>query len=243
MRWKGEVRRGMAEKIHAAFEKHKLSHSVIRLVIDSPGGSVREGERVIRVLQAIKATHRLSTVVMPGKRCGSMCVFIYVQGEKRFAAPASIWLFHEVSRSDKHTRKIYALDRGQWVLCDRFTDSTLAYQGYLGDVEISLLRALERVTIAGLRPDLTFILDIDPEIGMARAAKRRGQEVPDRFEAEGISFHRRLRDAYRQIAANEPDRCVVIDAAANVTSIASRIAGVVMDRFGLQEAPLEVYIP
>ena len=114
MRWKGEVRRGMAEKIHAAFEKHKLSHSVIRLVIDSPGGSVREGERVIQVLQTIKATHRLSTVIMPGKRCGSMCVFIYVQGEKRFAAPASIWLFHEVSRSDKHTRKIYALDRGQW---------------------------------------------------------------------------------------------------------------------------------
>ncbi len=114
MRWKGQVRRGMAEKIHAAFERHKSSYRTIRLILDSPGGSVREGERVIEVLQDIKATHRLYTVVMPGKRCGSMCVFIYVQGQKRFAAPASIWLFHEVSRSDKHTRKIYELDRAQW---------------------------------------------------------------------------------------------------------------------------------
>lgn len=146
---------------------------------------------------------------------------------------------------DDHVRSVIApaLIRGRWVLCDRFTDSTLAYQGYLGDVDINLLRAMERVTIAGLRPDLTFILDIDPEIGMARAAKRRGQEVPDRFEAEGISFHQRLRDAYRQIAAGEPDRCVVIDAAADVTSIARHIAGIVMERFALHNAPLEVYIP
>lgn len=147
---------------------------------------------------------------------------------------------------DDHVRSVIApaLIRGQWVLCDRFTDSTLAYQGYLGDVEISLLRAMDRVTIAGLRPDLTFILDIDPEIGMARAATRRGQEAPDRFEAEDISFHRRLREAYRRIAADEPDRCVVVDAASDAISISIRIAAIVVDRFGLRdEAPLEVYIP
>jgi hypothetical protein len=75
---------------------------------------VHEGERVIALLQTIKKTHRLYTGVLAGKKCGSMCVFIYVQGQKRFAAPASIWLFHEVSRTDKHTHKIYELDREQW---------------------------------------------------------------------------------------------------------------------------------
>ena len=181
----------------------------------------------------------------PGGSPGAEIVrHLVLSGMGKILGSAGEALLFAAARDD-HVRSVIApaLIRGQWVLCDRFTDSTLAYQGYLGDVEISLLRALERVTIAGLRPDLTFILDIDPEIGMARAAKRRGQEVPDRFEAEGISFHRRLRDAYRQIAADEPDRCVVIDAAADVPSIASRIAGIVMDRFGLQEAPLEVYIP
>ena len=114
MTWRGIVRPGMAKVIRAAFEKHKDSYRVIEFIINSPGGSVREGERVIEVLQDIEKTHRLYTTVLPGKTCGSMCVFIYVQGQKRFAAPASIWLFHEVSRSDKRTHKIYELDRPQW---------------------------------------------------------------------------------------------------------------------------------
>ena len=114
MTWTGAVRPGMTEKIRAAFDKHKNSFRVIEFVIDSGGGSVREGERVIGILQDIKKTHRLYTGVLAGKRCGSMCVFIYMQGQKRFAAPASIWLFHEVSRSDKHTHEIYELDRAQW---------------------------------------------------------------------------------------------------------------------------------
>ncbi|MEI9899070.1 MAG: ATP-dependent Clp protease proteolytic subunit [Hyphomicrobium sp.] len=114
MTWRGEVRPGMAKVIRAAFDKYKDRFHVIELILDSPGGSVHEGEKVIAVLQQIKKTHRLITIVMPGKRCGSMCPFIYMQGQKRFAAPASIWLFHEVSRSDKRTHKIYELDRAQW---------------------------------------------------------------------------------------------------------------------------------
>jgi hypothetical protein len=114
MTWTGAVRPGMARAIRAAFDKHKDSFRVIKFVVDSGGGSVREGERVIDVLQDIKKTHRLYTGVLAGKRCGSMCVFIYIQGQKRYAAPASIWLFHEVSRTDKRTHKIYELDREQW---------------------------------------------------------------------------------------------------------------------------------
>lgn len=121
MSWDGEIRRGMAKVIRTAFEQHKDQFKVIEFVINSGGGSVREGEQVIAVLQEIKKTHRLYTGVRAGRRCGSMCVFIYVQGQKRFAAPASIWLFHEVSRTDKHTHKIYELDRAQWeMLIDRY---------------------------------------------------------------------------------------------------------------------------
>lgn len=114
MKWKGVIRPGMTKAIHNAFEKHKNEFSVIEFEIDSDGGSVREGEHAIAELQAIKKTHKLYTGVTAGRRCGSMCVFIYVQGQKRYAAPASIWLFHEVSRTDKRTKKIYELDRQQW---------------------------------------------------------------------------------------------------------------------------------
>jgi dTMP kinase len=134
---------------------------------------------------------------------------------------------------DDHVHNVIApaLKRGEWVLCDRFTDSTRVYQGKLGSADIGVLRALERVTIGELTPDLTIILDVPAEEGLARAAKRRGAEAPDRFEAEDIDFHRRLRDAYRQVAADEPDRCVLIDASADVEVVTERVWNVVGSRF------------
>lgn len=105
------------------------------------------------------------------------------------------------------------LDRGEWVICDRFIDSTRVYQGALGKIDPTLLAELEAVTIAGLMPDLTLILDLDPEIGLARAARRRRPgEAVDRFEGEALAFHRNLRQAYLDIADREPQRCVVLDA-------------------------------
>jgi dTMP kinase len=141
---------------------------------------------------------------------------------------------------DDHVHNVIApaLQHGQWVLCDRFTDSTRVYQGRLGSVDLSLIRALERVTIGDLKPELTIILDVPAEVGIARAAKRRGQQEPDRFEAEDIDFHRRLRDAYRQVADDEPERCVLIDATQDVEAISKRIWSVVASRFAeLREVP------
>jgi dTMP kinase len=134
---------------------------------------------------------------------------------------------------DDHVHNVIgpALERGEWVLCDRFTDSTRVYQGKLGAADINLIRALERVTIGELTPDLTIILDVPAEEGLARAAKRRGTEAPDRFEAEDIDFHRRLRDAYRQVAADEPDRCVLIDSTMDVHVVAERVWSIVGSRF------------
>jgi dTMP kinase len=106
-----------------------------------------------------------------------------------------------------------ALERGAFVLCDRFSDSTRAYQGALGDIDPNLMRALEEATIGDTRPDLTFILDVPAATGLARAAERRrnaGQGA-DRFEREDAGFHERLRDAFLDIARREPGRCIVIE--------------------------------
>ena len=88
-----------------------------------------------------------------------------------------------------------ALAQGVWVVCDRFLDSTRVYQGSLGHLDPLFIRALERVTIGDLKPDLTFVLDVPAEIGLARASKRRGERVADRFEAESRAFHEALREA------------------------------------------------
>lgn len=150
---------------------------------------------------------------------------------KALGASGEALLFAAARDDHVHSVIAPALKRGQWVLCDRFTDSTRVYQGRLGSADLSLIRAMERVTIGELTPDLTIILDVPAEIGLARAAKRRGQEAPDRFEAEDIGFHRRLRDAYRQVAIDEPERCVLIDATTDVEITADRVWSVAVSRF------------
>ena len=104
------------------------------------------------------------------------------------------------------------LARGKWVVCDRFADSTRAYQGVTGGVPRPVINALERLTLRGLVPNLTLIFDIPAEEGLARAAQRLGAEAPDRFEAQDLASHERIRRAFLDIAEQEPDRCVVIDA-------------------------------
>jgi dTMP kinase len=104
------------------------------------------------------------------------------------------------------------LARGRWVVCDRFADSTRAYQGVTGGVPRPVINALERLTLRGLVPNLTLIFDIPAEEGLARAAQRLGAGAPDRFEAQDLASHERIRRAFLDIAEEEPDRCVVIDA-------------------------------
>jgi dTMP kinase len=116
-----------------------------------------------------------------------------------------------------------ALEAGQWVLCDRFIDSTRVYQGAVGNVDHRFLKALERVCVGDLRPDLTLVLDVAARLGLQRAAGRRGRGQPDRFEAETVDFHERLRQAYLLLAASEPDRCVIVDAGAPKKAVAKRI--------------------
>ncbi|GJE15414.1 Thymidylate kinase [Methylobacterium marchantiae] len=124
-----------------------------------------------------------------------------------------------------------ALARGETVLCDRFADSTRAYQGAAGGLDPALLSALERIVIGDTRPDLTVILDLDPAIGLARAKARAGEgEAADRFEAEALGFHTRLREAFLAIAAAEPERCMVIDAGHPPDVVEAAVAAAVAAR-------------
>jgi dTMP kinase len=149
---------------------------------------------------------------------------------KMLGAEAETLLF--IAARDDHVRNVIqpALAQNIWVLCDRFADSTRVYQGHAGYVDLRLLNAMERVTTGALRPDLTFILDVPVEVGMQRAASRRGADTPDRFEAENVHFHQKLRDGYRDIADREPERCILIDAADKPETIADRIWSALLQR-------------
>ena len=138
-----------------------------------------------------------------------------LSGQVKRHGPFVEALMFAAARIDHIDRRIRpALTRGDWVICDRFIDSTRVYQGALGRIEPDLLDELEQVTIDGLTPDLTLILDLDPAAGLMRAARRRRPgEASDRFESEALDFHTRLRQAYLAIAAEEPERCIVLDAA------------------------------
>ena len=126
-----------------------------------------------------------------------------------------------------------ALRSGKWVVCDRFADSTRVYQGILGQVDQKLINVLERVSVGELSPDLTVILDLPVQVGLERAKQRRGNAQADRFEGEGAEFHQKLRDAYLAIAAQEPDRCVLIDAGASKDVVAEAIWQAVQARLQL----------
>jgi len=159
---------------------------------------------------------------------------ILLSGEAvRFGAGAEALLFSAARIDHIDTTIEPALARGEWVISDRFADSTRAYQGAAGRLDPSFIRRLEQVAVGDKRPDLTLILDLPPEQGLARANARRGAEAADRFEREGLSFHRALREAFLQIAREESTRCVVIDAGRAEPEVAEAIWAAVAERFGL----------
>jgi dTMP kinase len=140
-------------------------------------------------------------------------------------------LMFSVARADHIENAItHALYEGRWVICDRFFDSTRAYQGVTAGVPRGLINALERLTVGGMMPDITFILDIPPEQGLARAAERRSGTAPDRFESQELMLHERVRRAFLDIAEEEPDRCVVIDASQPEAMVAEDIWEIVLHR-------------
>ena len=146
-------------------------------------------------------------------------------------SPAGQAFLFAAARIDHLDKTILpALVSGAWVVSDRFADSTRAYQGAAGNLPSEFIASLERLTVGANRPDLTLILDLPPEIGLQRAAERRRAEPADRFESEGLPFHQTLRRAFLDIAAAEPERCVLIDADGSEQAVAAAIWSAVEKR-------------
>lgn len=153
------------------------------------------------------------------------------RGETSLTAGAELFLI--LADRAQHVHEVIrpALEAGRFVLCDRFTDSTLAYQGYGRGMDLDLLREANRLATGGAAPELTIILDCPVEVARARLGRRSGRSAPaDRFEAEGAEFHQRVRDGFRALAKADRDRCWVIDADASVEDVHAHVKQVIEER-------------
>lgn len=164
---------------------------------------------------------------------------ILLSGAAQPLGPLAEAALFSAARVDHVDRLIApALARGAFVLCDRFTDSTRAYQGALGQVDERALALLETIAVGDTRPDLTIMLDLPAAEGLARAAKRRDNaQAADRFERESETFHEGLRTAFLAIADREPHRCCVVDARQSQDDVAEAIWAIVEARFLRQGTP------
>ena len=140
--------------------------------------------------------------------------------------PVTEALLMFASRRDHVERTIRpALDSGKIVLCDRFADSSVAYQGYGHGLGADYIRKLWQLAIGDFKPDLTLIFDLPLELGLERASERFANvsAAEDRFERMGLEFHQRLRDGFREIASDEKDRCQIIDASGDIETVSERV--------------------
>jgi dTMP kinase len=176
----------------------------------------------------------------PGGSAGAEIIrHVILSGAAKPLGPEVEAVLFAAARADHLDHVIRpALERGSWVVCDRFADSTRVYQGALGKVDPRIVRGLERVTVGDAIPDLTVILDLAAELGLQRARMRGAGRDSDRFEQEGLDFHKQLRAAYCEIAAREPGRCILIDASAPEDKVADEVWTAVRRRLGPAPAAL-----
>ena len=181
------------------------------------GGKSTNLRMLARALRA--AGHSVLTTREPGGSDGAEEIRrLLVEGPTDRWDAVSEALLHYAARRDHVLRLIRpALERGDWVIADRFIDSTMAYQGYGHGLGREKIEALQSLAIGLLKPDLTLILDLPVEAGLARAGSRGDNET--RYERMANGFHQRLRDGFLDIAMREPDRCVVIDATQDIDSV------------------------
>ncbi len=154
---------------------------------------------------------------------------LLVSGETDRWDPITETLLHFAARRCHLVETIWpALDRGTWAVSDRFADSTRAYQGFAQDLGDDVVVRIYDIVVGDFAPDLTFVLDVPVETGLTRAI---GKE--DRYERMGEAFHRRVRQAFLEIAAGAPQRCVVVDADRDVETVAAEIRTIVADRLAI----------
>lgn len=211
------------------------------LFITFEGGEGTGKSTQIRLLEKALKKRRIKVLVTrePGGSPGAEAVrHVLLSGAVESLGAELEAILFSAARSD-HVETVIrpALEAGTTVLCDRFFDSTRVYQGVTGNVPMELLSQLERVACEDCWPDLTIILDLDPVVGMQRAAARESEfGTADRYEKESLRLQEARRQAYLDIAAAEPDRCKVVDAFADPQTVHERVLTVVLERFEAEKA-------
>ena len=167
----------------------------------------------------------------PGGSPGAEAVrHVVLSGAAKTLGPEMEAILFAAARSDNVEQVIKpALEAGTTVLCDRFMDSSRVYQGVSGGVDLEFILSMERAVTEGARPDLTLIFDIPVELGLARAAEVWADDGPDRFESEELEMHEQRRQGFLEIAEDEPDRCVVIDASQSLEDVSAAVDAAVTE--------------
>jgi dTMP kinase len=168
----------------------------------------------------------VETVEPGGTAIGQQIRRILLDPASAGIQPRAELLLYFASRAQNVDQVIRpALDAGRIVLCDRFTDSTMVYQGWGRGLDVDVVRDLDRIACRGLKPDVTFLIDIDLETSLMRARRRNERLGPSesRIDEESAAFHERVRQGYLTLAKAEPDRVVVIDGAAGISEVGERI--------------------
>ncbi|HEY3694816.1 dTMP kinase [Phenylobacterium sp.] len=201
-----------------------------RFITFEGGEGAGKSTQLRRLAARLAGTRDVVATREPGGSPGAESIRdLLVRGEADRWSPVTETLLMYAARRDHVERVIVpALARGAWVVCDRFADSTRAYQGAAGGADPALIAALEAQVLGPVRPDLTLILDLPVEDGLARAGGRGDAET--RFESKGQAFHARLRQAFLDIARAEPKRCTVIDATLPPDAVEAAIWAVVAAR-------------
>lgn len=196
--------------------------------LDGSGKTTQIG-RLAERLQALG--REVVVAVEPGgTRIGEQIRGLLLDARHHELTPATEMLLYFASRAQNVAEVIRpALGRGAIVLADRFTDSTMAYQGYGRGLGARAVRALHRIACGDLQPDLTLVLDVDPEVGLARAG-RRGS--PNRMDVQAMDFYRRVREAYRRMARRDPLRMRLLDGHPGPEAVAAAVWSEVQKALG-----------
>ncbi|MER2536347.1 MAG: dTMP kinase [Rhizobiaceae bacterium] len=202
------------------------------------GEGAGKSTQIERLAQKLRAKrYDLLVTREPGGSAGAEAIrHVLLSGAAEPFGPKMEALLFAAARAD-HVEQVIrpALEDGKIVLCDRFLDSSRVYQG--ATVTPDFLALVERVAVNGVMPDMTLIFDIDPQEGLRRASLRRGAGPADRFEQETVEVHRRRREAFLEIARREPERCIVIDAAAEPETVENVVTAAVFAALAVRFAP------
>lgn len=196
-------------------------------------GKTTQIELLEKALEA-KGLQVIKTQEPGGTKIGAMIRKILLDSRNKEIDPMTELMLYSASRA-QHIKEVIipAVKEGKIVLCDRFSDATVAYQGYGRGLDLEGIRKLDLFLTGGMKPSITIILDLDPEKGLLRAKKRieKNRSLKEgRIEQEGFSFHKRVREGYLKLAEEEPDRIKVIGADLPVEEVHKRIIEVVEER-------------